>query len=87
MAECVIKFELLVLNEFSYAVDLKPVFVDDHQWITERHTVNLAVLELSREDRSLLDAHRDFKLVSWNVLHIGIRSDTWMNLLVSARAV
>lgn len=78
----IVKLEVLVFNEFCYAVYLKFILVNDYTRVTERDTVDLAILKFLGEDWPLFYADTDFQLISRNVLKPQWVKTTILGLLV-----
>ena len=72
LRKSVIEFELLVVNEFGHAIDLKLILMDHDLWVTKRNTVDFPSLELLLEDWPLLNANANLQLVSGNVLQASL---------------
>lgn len=68
LRKCVIEFELLIVDEFGHAIDLKLILMDHDLGVRKRNAVDLSGLQLLLEDGPLLNADADLQLVSWNML-------------------
>lgn len=68
LAESIVEFESLIVDEFCDAVDLVLAVVDDDFGVRDGCYVDLSAGELGLENWPLLYAHINLQLVCWDVL-------------------